>query len=149
MSVDETLRDLAGAGQDDLGPLLLRAHRKVNATLIERLVALGHETVRAAHAAVFTNLDPAGTRTVTLARRAGMTRQAMSQLVHELQDAGYVTVEPDPDDGRATLVRLTDRGIEFCRQAARLVRELDEHWRQRLGADDLAHLRAMLRTLGS
>src|SRR3954452_15702227 len=148
MSADDALRQLAEvAGDDDLGRLLLRAHRAVNAAVFDRLVALGHDAVRPAHASVFLNLDPDGTRMVTLAHRAGVSRQAISPLVRDVQTAGYVDVEPDPDDGRATRVRLTERGVAFCLQVAAVVRDLDQQWEGLLGADELDRLRAALHTV--
>ena len=39
-----------------------------------------------------------------------MTKQAMGQLVDHLEDGGYVTREPDPDDGRAKLVGAHEEG---------------------------------------
>ncbi|MFF7475732.1 MarR family transcriptional regulator [Streptomyces sp. NPDC008092] len=59
--------------------------------MFERLGERGHPTVGTAHAVVFMNLDPSGTRTVTLAQRAGITRQAMSQLVGDLQASDMST----------------------------------------------------------
>jgi DNA-binding MarR family transcriptional regulator len=46
-----------------------------------------------------------------LAQRLGITKQAMSQFIRELQTRGYVEQVPDPSDTRAKLVRLTKRGI--------------------------------------
>jgi DNA-binding MarR family transcriptional regulator len=148
MSAEDALRQLAEvAGDEDLGRLLLRAHRAVNAVLFERLVALGHDAVRPAHASVFLNLDAEGTRMVTLAQRAGVSRQAISQLVRDVQAAGYIAVEPDPDDGRATRVRLTERGVAFCLQVADVARDLDRRWESLLGAEELDRLRGALHTV--
>jgi len=144
---DEVLRELIEAAHEDLGPLLQRASRAVNAAIAQRLATEGHEAVRVAHAAVFMNLDPGGTRMVTLAQRAGVSRQAIGQLVHDLQAAGYVAVEPDPQDGRATRVVLTPRGAAFCQRAAHVVRAVEQQWQELLGSDDLAALRRSLRAL--
>src|SRR5689334_8943439 len=132
--VDESaLRQLADAGSDELGRLLLRSVRAVNEQIIGRLTALSHPDIRGPHTAVFANLDAGGTRAVTLAQRAGMTRQAMSNLIHELETAGYVEVTPDPEDGRAALVRLTKRGERFCVDAANVINEVEAEWAERLG----------------
>ena len=147
MTPEEALREIAGAGEEDLGRLLLRAFRAVNTQAVARLTALGHEGVRAGHAVVFTGLDPGGTRVSVLAERADMTRQGMSVLVRELQAAGYVDVEPDPSDGRASRVLLTPRGVAFCHEAAQAVRDVEAEWGRLLGADGLHQLRHALRLL--
>jgi Transcriptional regulators len=43
--------------------------------------------------------------------RAGITKQAISQLVRELEARGYVEQVPDSTDTRAKIVRLTNRGV--------------------------------------
>jgi DNA-binding MarR family transcriptional regulator len=147
MASSEALQVFAEADEDDLGRLLLKAFRAVNAEIIARLGALGHAEVRASHAAVFLHLDGEGSRIVTLAKRAEVTRQAMTGLVHELQAAGYVATAPDPDDRRATRVTLTSRGEEFCHQAAIAIGHLEEKWETLLTAEGLHHLRTSLRRL--
>jgi DNA-binding MarR family transcriptional regulator len=146
--IDESpLQQLADAGSDELGRLLLRAVRAVNEQVITRLVALGHPSIRGPHTAVFANLDTGGTRAVILAQRAGMTRQSMSNLIRELETSGYVDVQPDPEDGRAALVRLTPRGEQFCLDAARIITEVEAEWADRLSDPHLKHLRQSLHTL--
>jgi DNA-binding MarR family transcriptional regulator len=151
MSPDPDARDvlqaLAEAAADDLPHLLRTASRAVDSAVGARMASLGYDGVRMAHAAVFRNLDPEGTRMVTLAQRAGISRQAIGQLVQDLQTAGYVEVAPDPQDGRATRVLLTQRGIAFCAQAAVAVRELEQQWQDALGAGPAEQLRAALRLL--
>jgi DNA-binding MarR family transcriptional regulator len=147
MVEESALRQLADAGSDELGRLLLRAVRAVNEQIIGRLTALNHPDIRGPHTAVFANLDAGGTRAVTLAHRAGMTRQAMSNLIRELETAGYLDVHPDPADGRAALVQLTARGEKFCLDAANVITEVEAEWAERLGDPELKHLRRSLHTL--
>ena len=137
------LERLAGLGRQEAPPAVhvlpfasgAHAFRAVNATVFEQLAERGHPAVRPSHAVVFMNLDPDGTKMVTLAQRAGITRQAMSKLIHDLQASGYVEVRPDPDDGRATRVLLTGRGIAFCAEVGNVISELEQRWRQLLGVD--------------
>ncbi|MEO6714419.1 MAG: MarR family transcriptional regulator, partial [Mycobacteriales bacterium] len=113
--------------------LLQRALRAVNADIVGRLADLGYAQVRPSHWAVFAGLEPGGSRVVDLANRAQMTRQGMSVLVKEREQFGYVTVGPDPLDGRAARVRLTKKGEAFCHQAARVVTTVEIEWRDLLG----------------
>ena len=53
---------------------------------------------------------PDGVRPGMLAERAGMSKQAMNQLLRSLDALGYIVRTDAPDEGRARIVRLTKRG---------------------------------------
>lgn len=58
----------------------------------------------------------------TLAERMLMDKGQVSRAVRELEDLGLVERSPDPQDGRSSLLRLTDVGTERL-AAARLPQE--------------------------
>lgn len=51
-----------------------------------------------------------GVRLSDLAQKAGVTKQAMSELVVDLESLGYLKRSADPRDGRAKLICFTDKG---------------------------------------
>jgi DNA-binding MarR family transcriptional regulator len=53
-----------------------------------------------------------------LSERVVLSRSRVSRLVDDLEAQGLVERTPDPDDGRATLARLTSAGRSALRQAA-------------------------------
>lgn len=127
-----------------LGNLLSAAARTLSAELDAGLLAAGFDDVRAAHAPVFQVIDPEGTRLTVLAERAGMTKQAMGELIRHLTDRGYVEVGPDPADGRARLVRLTGRGWSAVEAGVRVVEQFDRHLDRVVGEFEVDRLRAVL-----
>lgn len=40
-----------------------------------------------------------------LAARAGLSKQATNAILRDLEAGGYITLVPDPDDGRARRIR--------------------------------------------
>jgi DNA-binding MarR family transcriptional regulator len=102
-------------------------------------LATEHPDVRRAHGVVFEMLDPAGSRVADLARRARMSRQAMGELVDDLERLGYVERRPDPSDRRAKLVVLTPKGEAAMATGIAAVLALEARWAARLG-DDMARL---------
>jgi DNA-binding MarR family transcriptional regulator len=112
--------------------------------ITEGLVAAGHP-VRAAHAAVFGNIDSEGTRLSTLAERANMTPQAMGELVNDLVAKGYVTREPDPADRRAKLITITDLGYRGIQDAYDTIAGIEDELAALLGRRGLLDLRRALR----
>ncbi len=134
---------------ENLAILLREPFRAMNDELIGRLAERGHPEVRVAHGAVLQYLDDAGTRVVVLAERAGMTKQAMAQLVAHLEAHGYVERVPDPADRRAKLVRTTARGREVFVVVREFVAEVEARLAERLGEAKLRDLRSLLEQLNA
>ncbi len=133
--------------------LLRRTGQLMADEITERLDATGYPSTPPPYHTVFENLDPEGTRLTVLAKRAGLTHQSMGELVQELERRGYVERVPDPSDGRARLVRLTDEGREVVRTALAVIVEIEAKWRDRwrragLKADLRGPLEAALREEG-
>lgn len=133
----------------NLAVVMREAFIALNDLVLIRLAEHGHAEVRAAHSAVFEYLDDDGTTVSTLAERAQVTKQAMAELVHHLEDHGYLIRVPDPADRRAKLVLPTDRGREVSAIAQELlVPELEGLAREVVGSgrmhalhDDLEAIR--------
>ena len=81
------------------------------------VVARGFEGVRPAHGFAFARLAPGGATVTELAAHLGVTKQAASQLVDEIVRKGYAERRPHPDDARARLIVLTERGWACTRAA--------------------------------
>ena len=132
------------AEQVNLGQLLLRAFRWFDESLVSALHAAGWPEVTRAHSLVFAQLGPAGTRTAEIARRAGVSRQAVHQTVRELQQLGLVELVPDPVNRSAKLVVATDRGRESTQVALATLAALEVELTHRLGRRRVQALREAL-----
>jgi DNA-binding MarR family transcriptional regulator len=73
-----------------------------------------------------------------------MTKQSIGEIVDDLASLGYVKRIPDPDDRRAKLICLTEKGEQAQRVGYRLFGEIERRWADRYGADRVAALRALL-----
>ncbi len=69
-------------------------------------------------------LDDGEHRLGEIAERRGVDQSVISRQIGDLQARGLVCRRPDPDDGRATLVRLTPHGRELAARARDLKRDL-------------------------
>ena len=131
-----------------LARLLLAGHRALAADLVVELEERGWPGLRASQAALVLNVDRrSGTRLTELARRAGVTKQAMMVIVDELEIRGLVRRTPDPDDGRAKVVRLTARGRTFAAECRRAVAAVDARAKRALGGRRFDALREALELL--
>lgn len=127
--------------------LLLRVSQIETEQLAGRLHALGHEAVQPSHIRLLGNVDTEGTRLIVLAERVSTTRQAVSQLVSELERRGYVERTPDPDDGRAALVRHTPVGRRLLNDALREMADIEAGYEKAIGRDGMSTLKHALRTI--
>ncbi len=110
----------------------------------------GFEGVQPAHSAAIQPLwemMPRSARIGALARASRMTKQSMSTLISELEAAGYVERVADPDDARATRVRLTARGRAYARAVRAFARGIEAEWGENIGVQRIAELRATLELL--
>ena len=111
----------------------------------QRVAAAGYPDIRPGHGCVFGGIDPKnGSRLTDLADRAMMTKQTVGQVVSDLEKRGYVERAPDPEDGRAKIIRLTIKGREVYLTGWRLNDELETEWAARFGEDRVAALREAL-----
>ena len=136
------------AGQR-LAVLLREPFLDATERLIERFAERGHTAIRTPHANVFPYLDREGTRVVELAGRAQITRQSMAELVGHLERENYLERVKDPSDGRAKLVRATERGEQLFAIAREFMEETEAEWRRALGKEDLETLRTLLERLNA
>jgi DNA-binding MarR family transcriptional regulator len=76
-----------------------------------------------------------------------MTKQAMGQIVDDLEQLGYVERIPDPEDGRAKIVRFTAAGLDFVCDAAEMLDEIWHEYAQMLGVSELEQVQESLHKL--
>ena len=134
-----------------LGALLRLASQVMNERFARWIAASGFEGVQPAHSAVIQPLwdMSMGVRVTALARASCITKQSMSALVSDLEAAGYVERVGDPDDARATRVRLTSRGRTYARAARAFALSVEADWAERVGAQRIEELRSTLEQLRS
>ena len=103
-----------------------------------RLHAAGYGDLRPGHGCVFGTITPEGARLTDLAERANLTKQAVGEVVSELEQRGYVERVPDPADGRAKIIRLTERGTEAWTLGHSLIDDMRRRWEERYGKERVA-----------
>lgn len=130
------------------GTLLLHAFQGYERYLFGGYRQRGEEEgLRPKHGAVIANINRLGTRSSVLADRAGMTRQAMGELIDELEGLGYVERVPDPDDRRAKLIKPTGKTLKRQRLAREVNDEIEAAYLERLGPASYRQLRKALAQL--
>lgn len=132
---------------DNIGRLLLHSFRVFEQRLLTGVHAMGYTSVRLMHFNVMRHVDYGGTRMAALAERAGITNGAMTQAVNTVVRDGFLTVEPDPEDGRARLVRFTPEGVRLTEVIHGLFENVQAEMAGILGEEGFATLQKLLRQL--
>ena len=148
MPIDKRrLSKLAETRSTAIGRLLLRARLDFVNRSVRILRERGVPEFPASFLTLLPYLDTEGTRSTELARRAAISKQAAGKTLRELEDAGLLERAPDERDGRATLVRLTDKGLELLVETHRAVEQVEREYERLLGAPTFATLRSALQVL--
>ena len=127
-----------------IGALLRVPAQAIQRRIIKELNAAGFEELRVAHMPVLQFPGPDGTRPSVLAERAGMSKQAMNQLLRSLESLGYIARSDAPDQGRARIIRFTKRGRAVYATMIDILRDIEREWNAELGARRFAELKELL-----
>ena len=111
------------------------------------MLALGHHWYAEARSSIIPYLDRTGTRQGLLVQRMGLSKQAVQQLVDDLEQEGIIERRPDPEDRRGKIVAFTKKGLKAQADANRIKREVEAAFRKKLGAQDFTKLDELLRRL--
>jgi DNA-binding MarR family transcriptional regulator len=115
--------------------------------MTRRIAETRYSDIRISHGCVFGNIEPDGSRLTDLAERANMTKQSVGEVATELEQRGYVERVPDPRDGRAKIIRLTERGRAAQSLGFGIIDEIEREWAERFGAERVAALRDALEAI--
>jgi DNA-binding MarR family transcriptional regulator len=127
-----------------IGALLRVPAQAIHRRLVGELNAAGFDDLRLPHMAVLQFPGPDGVRPGTLAERAGMSKQAMNQLLKSLEALGYLVRSDAPDEGRARIVRVTARGRAAYAKIHAILRDIERDWSAELGPVRFAELKRLL-----
>ena len=127
-----------------IGALLRVPAQAIHRRIIAELNAAGFKELRVPHMAVLQFPGPDGVRPGMLAERAGMSKQAMNQLLRSLEGSGYLARSDAPDGGRARMVRLTRRGRAAYAKIHEILRDIEREWSAELGVRPFTQLKELL-----
>lgn len=131
---------------DDLGFLLAKASQCFNERLVEELAVRGFPEVRASFGSLLVPLfEQDGLRPGEIGARARLSKQSMTRLVRDCEQAGLVVRRRDAGDGRAFRVELTARGKRLRSVAAGVRGDLDDQVLAAIGRRRNDALKAALR----
>ena len=130
----------------DLATLMFVSYRAMDDRVRSAMQEAGYD-VTVAQARIAQRIANEGSRLTDLAERAQVTKQTASLLVAALEQQGLVERVPDPADGRARLIRFTERGQAARLRAMEVVIGVEREWTEHLGPELAGQLREALTKL--
>jgi DNA-binding MarR family transcriptional regulator len=127
-----------------IGALLRLPWEAVAHRILSALHEHGFDDIDAPHLGVILWPGPDGMRPSDLAARMRVTKQALNYLLGSLERLGYLERRPDPNDGRARRIVLTDRGRSLVPVVRNAVRDVEREWADELGRERFTELRELL-----
>jgi DNA-binding MarR family transcriptional regulator len=127
--------------------LLSQVRDAVAAELYSGLAERGFAELRPAHGCVFGNIDEPGARLTELADRSGLTKQSVGEAVADLEQLGFVERVPDPEDGRAKIIRLTSHGADALAAAEEIFSGIEARFAAEVGRERFDDFRETLMRL--
>lgn len=138
------MASLKQSRRSGIGRLLLMARRDFLERLAAKLADSTDTALLQARGALLPFIDLEGTRSTELARRLGISKQAVGRQVRELEDAGLLKRETDAADGRAFLVSFTEAGVQYLLEMHRAITEVEGEYDALVGAAKMASTRDAL-----
>ncbi len=130
------------------GPTLLHAARYLDGAVFAHLHARKVATPQA-QLAVLPCIDERGTRPAELARRLDISRQALARTLSDMLNTALVEQLPDPQDRRATIIRLAPAGHDALQALQAAQAKVEAALRGHLGDKTLRRLDKALPPLAS
>lgn len=130
----------------DVATLMFIAYRAMDDRVIRAMREAGYK-VTVAQARLAQRIAEDGSRLTDLAEQVQVTKQTASMLVAALEREGLVERIPDPQDGRAQIIRFTRKGQAASARARTVVMGVEQEWNDHLGPELARCLREALTKL--
>ncbi|MFM7020230.1 MAG: MarR family winged helix-turn-helix transcriptional regulator [Aquirufa sp.] len=127
-----------------LSRLFAKSYRLIKSLNAKYLNELGYHDFKVGHVMVMMNLKPDGTTAAEIAKKVRVSKQAMSKLVQDLIEKGYLQSIKHPIDQRATLIQLTSTGADFLQALHDCRHKVEEEIAQVIGDEKLQNLHSIL-----
>lgn len=134
---------------DNIGRVLNMAIQRFEKRVLEVLAAAGYGNFTLSQMTITRNLDVGGTRATEIAKRAGITKQSVGELIGQLEEIGLIERIPDPDDKRARIVHFTPTGLAWLEAFEIAIKQAEREMQDELAASSFMQVKQGLALYGS
>lgn len=134
---------------DSLARLINLFKKDIDLRITQRIQERGYKNFKLGDMVLLVHIDAQGTINNDLARKARISKQAMSKVVKNLEAENYISTRKHDTDNRASIIFLTEKGKEFMINVYEGVDEIQALYESIIGADALAELKTTLKKLNA
>ncbi len=129
-----------------IGALLRLALQTARGRIVQALNEKGLDDINQAYAPLFQYPPIDGMRPSDLAKRLGISKQALNHLLGQVEKLGYVERRA-AQGNRGAAVHFTERGWLVLETSVATMQQLEADWQAQIGERRFAELKATLREL--
>jgi DNA-binding MarR family transcriptional regulator len=129
-----------------IGALLRLAHEEARSRVLRDLTERGLGDINQAHSRLFQYPPIDGMRPADLAKRLGISKQALNHLLGQLEKLRYLQRRSQQGNGHIAIY-FTKRGWLVLESIIATMRQLEADWQRKLGKRRFAELKEALREL--
>ena len=144
MITSRRLNNLRQVRKHGIGRLLLLARRDFLNRLAAKMGEQEGPSQVWSRGHLLPYIDIEGTRSTELARRIGVSKQAVAKVVKELEEVGFLERAADDADGRAFLVKFTESGLEYLMRMHDAITKVERDYEHEFGTGQIRALKATL-----
>ncbi len=141
---DQQLTDIIAQRHKLLIRLLSIVKKDYDARLTEHLQKNGYADFKIGDMVLMANISTEGTINNELAKKARITKQAMSKVVKNLEASDYIVTRKHETDKRATVIFLSEKGKQLMIDMFGAVTGIQEYYTSIIGEQDADLLRDIL-----
>ncbi|WP_298709115.1 MarR family transcriptional regulator [Chitinophaga sp.] len=141
---DKQLADIIALRPKLLIRLLSIVKKDYDARLTEHLQKNGYADFKIGDMVLMANISTEGTINNELAKKARITKQAMSKVVKNLEAIGYIITRKHETDNRATVIFLSEKGKQLMIDMFGAVQDIQSYYTTIIGEKDAELLRDVL-----
>ena len=127
-----------------VGALLRVSWQGVRDHIDEAVKAAGYVDLNPTHVSLFRHPTLDGMRPTELADEMRLSKQAVNDLLRDLERQGYIRRDVDPADRRSRLIRLTAKGMKLEDTVRLAARGAERQLERELGRDRFRYFREVL-----
>ncbi|TDU82197.1 MarR family transcriptional regulator [Kribbella voronezhensis] len=141
--------DMSTSRKPDFGILLVLAEQEFVRELRASLAAQGFDEQGRSDGFVLRTLGATPMTISALAERLEISKQGAGQIVDDMERRGFVVRRPDPTDGRARLLHLSERGEAALAAARKFHQAYERRLRKTHGDAAIDAVRTVLTAMTS